>query len=821
MTSVIFWTAYVTWVIYSQFIRSGGKSIRFTIETVSYLLVVTALTASACAYLVARLGAFNRWRTHQRVPRFDLEDYFAESSPSVTVLVPSYREDEQVIEGTLLSAALQEFPRLRVVLLIDDPPDPSDAGHAEKLEIARGLPERLRRLLAEPAEDANDALAAFEDGLAEDGRTQPADMEAVAAAYDRAAGWLRTTAQHRPVRDHSDEFIAEHVLGRLAVDLETVAAALRAALADGEVLEAERVRRFHQRLVSTFSAELSSFERKSFASLSHEPNKAMNLNSYLSLMGADYRIDHTAAGRVLHPCAPEEADLSVPASEYVLTLDADSVILPEYCLRLVYLMEQPEHADVAVAQTPYSAYPGSATRLERLAGATTDLQHISHQGMGHYDAGFWVGANAVLRRRALEDLEVETIEDGLVVHRYISDRTVIEDTESSLDLRLHGWSIHHYPERLSYSATPPDFGALCIQRERWANGGLLAVPKLRRLLGTHRHRTGRSQFGEGYLRANYLASIAWSSIGLLFLLFYPFPEELLSPLVIGTAAPYFLAMAADLRSCGYKRTDIFRIYGFNLVLAPVNLSGVLRSVGQALTGRKIAFARTPKVRNRTTARLLFVVMPYLLVAWSAWTLYHDIRRERWAHALFAGGNAILACYAILAFIGLKNSLVDIGVNLVDKLYKPERQPKVRVPRSAPVPQPVGVAAADTAVEPAALDWAAVFHYGTTHATGEPEPIPVAAASASARRRKQRQLQRLAVGGNGNGHNGHGNGNGNGNGKGVTVAGGQSPEALGTILAGYLHAVGKGQGVHIRVDGPSIILTPHDEVVIDLTAQPAT
>ena len=33
--------------------------------------------------------------------------------------------------------------------------------------------------------------------------------------------------------------------------------------------------------------------------------------------------------------------------------------------------------------------------------------------------------------------------------------------------------------------------------------------------------------------------------------------------------PYFLAMANDLKSCGYKRLDIFRVYGLNLVLLPV------------------------------------------------------------------------------------------------------------------------------------------------------------------------------------------------------------------------------------------------------------
>ena len=103
--------------------------------------------------------------------------------------------------------------------------------------------------------------------------------------------------------------------------------------------------------------------------------------------------------------ARNAGSLVIPDSDYILTLDADSVLLREYCLRLVHQLELPENSRVAVIQTPYSAFPGSATRLERLAGATTDLQHILHQGMTYYDATFWVGANAVLRKRALEDIE--------------------------------------------------------------------------------------------------------------------------------------------------------------------------------------------------------------------------------------------------------------------------------------------------------------------------------------------------------------------------------------------------------------------------------
>jgi cellulose synthase (UDP-forming) len=237
----------------------------------------------------------------------------------------------------------------------------------------------------------------------------------------------------------------------------------------------------HRRLAWTFRAELTWFERKLYASLSHESNKAMNINSYLGLMGRSFEPRESAggAGLVLAPAA-NSGSIQIPDADYILTLDADSVLLPEYCLRLVHVLQQPENARVAVAQTPYSAFPGSATRIERLAGGTTDLQHIVHQGMGYHDATFWVGANAVIRKCALEDI-VETELDGeREIRRYVQDRTVIEDTESTMDLTINGWRLLNYPERLSYSTTPPDFGALSIQRRRWANGGLLILAKLSR-----------------------------------------------------------------------------------------------------------------------------------------------------------------------------------------------------------------------------------------------------------------------------------------------------------------------------------------------------
>jgi hypothetical protein len=48
-------------------------------------------------------------------------------------------------------------------------------------------------------------------------------------------------------------------------------------------------------------------------------------------------------------------------------------------------------------------------------------------------------------------------------------------------------------------------------------------------------------------------------------------------------------------------------------MLPVNFVGSLKSVYQAISGGKFAFARTPKIKDRTTAPFLYVVFPYVLI----------------------------------------------------------------------------------------------------------------------------------------------------------------------------------------------------------------
>lgn len=635
-----------------------------------YFLTISMLTGSCLAYLVSRLGNYERVNAHTPVPRSTLEKYFAREQPKLAVLVPSYREDERVNRYTLLSAGLQEYPNLRVTLLIDDPPNASDPQHLAMLNRTRQLVTELNDLLLEPARKFTTALEKFELEQVRGDDVARSSLSVLAGHYDDAVFWFEREAEAIDQVDHVDDFFAVDLLARMALDLAKTASALRAAAeAPDARLSTDRMVQLYSRLINIFSTEFFSFERKRFASLSHEANKAMNLNSYIGLMGGSYLDVASARGRILIPAKDQQADLVIPDSDYLLTLDADSILLPEYCMRLVYLMQQPENARVAVSQAPYSSFPNSTSPLERIAGATTDLQHIVHQGLEKHNAAFWVGANAVIRKSALMELEEKDQVDGSLIRRFINDRTVIEDTESSINLRAMGWKIYNYPERLSYSATPPDFGSLAVQRQRWANGGLIIFPllmaQLRKSADASRKRISLTEVA---LRATYLASIAWCSLCLCILFFYPFANGMFSTLAVFTALPYFICMTLDLAWLGYRRSDIFKVYGLNLLLLPINIVGTIQSIGQIIGGHKISFARTPKVQNRSVAPLLYLVIPLILIVWSIWTLRTDFIELDRSHFALTLVNLSVLIFACASFIGGRFFISDIYLNLREFVY---------------------------------------------------------------------------------------------------------------------------------------------------------
>lgn len=629
-------------------------------------LIILSLIYGGLVYQVSRLSYLQRLCAHRPSSRERLETIYDKPAPSLTFLIPSYKEERSVVFMTMMSAALQEYPNRRIALLIDDPPFPGSNKDAADLNRMRALPAEIHSLLEQQNARFQRELQCFQLRKAEAAVSLEKELAHLAHLYEDAADWISTQT-----KGYQPDNPAEHVyLFKILHQYRVLHLQRVRQLRDCANTSITHLEREYNRLATLFNVEISCFERKRYENLSHEPNKAMNLNSYIGLMGKCFRERREGAKNFLEETTREDAALQIPAADYLITLDADSVLLPDYASRLIEIMEQPRNASLAVAQTPYSAYPNPACTLERIAGATTDIQYIIHQGFTGHSGTYWVGANALIRRKALDDIAEQDTERGYPIQRFIQDRTVIEDTESSIDLVDRGWSLLNYPERLAYSATPPDFGSLLIQRRRWANGGLIILPKLLRYLG--RRDNGPSKFMEGFLRIHYLVSIAAVNVGLLVLLAIPLTDAIQSAWLPLTAAPYFWLYRRDLLHLGYKGGDIVRVYALNLLLIPVNLGGVIKSIQQAMLRTKVPFVRTPKVDGRTAAPALYLMLEYLLVAHWLVGAGVDIFNDRWSHGLFAAANAALLFYAVYYFIGLRESREDLSI-----AYQQYRSRRVR------------------------------------------------------------------------------------------------------------------------------------------------
>ncbi|MGA6828129.1 glycosyltransferase family 2 protein [Nitrospira sp. NS4] len=621
-------------------------------------------------YELARLGRLKRGPVDEMDASPSDPPFSLQQAPAITVLVPSYKEEIPVIRQTLLSAALQDYPNKRVVLLLDDPPAPTTPSDRAALWAARNLSVELQTLLDEPATRITHARAAFLARRSKGAVTATDECIRLADCFRLATQWFETLAKDSPTDSHTDVWFVEQVLRQPAEACREAGARWFARRRECALPPDERlldeIDAAYAQLAARFQVELEVFERKQYSNLSHEPNKAMNLNSYLGLMGRRVRPMTHPTGLALEETSLPTGSRLIPNTPYVITLDADSLLKPHYASTLVRLMEQPEFARVAVAQTPYSAFPNAPGALERTAGASTDIQYLVHQGFTHFGATFWVGANALLRKSALEEICTESVEGRHLVRRYIQDRTVIEDTESTVDLLAKGWSLHNHPERLAYSATPPDFGSLIIQRARWANGGLIILPKLLSFLRCTPKQA--RTVPQALLQIHYLTSLAFVPLSVLLLFVIPFPSELMTPWMLVAALPYFALYARDLENIGYRPfRDLFRLYALNLLLLPVHLTGALTSVRQAIAGTKIPFRRTPKISGRTrTAGLDLAMQLGMLFGSTLMGLFH-VSHGGWSSGAFALINAGLLLYGIRQFIGFAEMQQDLSLSVTELL----------------------------------------------------------------------------------------------------------------------------------------------------------
>jgi cellulose synthase (UDP-forming) len=621
-----------------------------TFSKVFYLVLLAGLFYCSIAFQVNRLGAARRAGRHEPFEDGGRDHLFAAAAPSITVLIPSYREERRVVQMTVLSAALAQYANRRIAVLVDDPPagrnSPNDTVSAVR-DVEAMLKQAMGRLEAE----RDGWLARREQG----GVVLTDEVVRLVNGYRFAARWLdrlaeQLTAEMTAEFAHVDEFVIENIVKAPAAYYRRHAARLFECRLDIELIERE-----YLRLGTLFCTEITTFERKRFSNLSHAANKAMNLNSYIGLMGGRFRIRDDGAGRLIEPAEQGAFDLEVAQPDFVLTLDADSVVRHTYMLELAEILQQ--RPEIGVAQTPYLTFPGARSAVERVAGATTDVQYLVHQGSTFYDAAFWVGANALIRYSALKAIAREQHEGGSTYRVFIQDETVIEDTGSTVDLLKGGWRVHNHFTPLAYSATPADFGALTIQRKRWSNGGLVILPSL---LGQFAQSPNKARrLVELFLRANYLLSPAIGNTAVFLLMVWATTDGrtlVWTPLVM---FPYFALYGLDLRRLGYRFRDIFTVAALNLMLLPVGFAGVGMSVVQMVTGRKGTFVRTPKIADRTLVPPVFFLFNLgISLLMLRYVVEGGITHD-YVGTIVPAVNVAFYIYGMSRFVGLDEGFADV------------------------------------------------------------------------------------------------------------------------------------------------------------------
>ena len=121
--------------------------------------------------------------------------------PPITILVPAFKEDISVITMALLSCTFQEYPRKRIVLLIDNPPDPQSPNDKKLLDATRKLPEYIAGMLKPMNNIITEEWTQFESKKHQMNCAEAAQVQS--ALFRDVATWFEKLSQEIPyTRSH-------------------------------------------------------------------------------------------------------------------------------------------------------------------------------------------------------------------------------------------------------------------------------------------------------------------------------------------------------------------------------------------------------------------------------------------------------------------------------------------------------------------------------------------------------------------------------------------------------------------------------------------
>ena len=235
--------------------------------------------------------------------------------------------------------------------------------------------------------------------------------------------------------------------------------------------------------------------------------------------------EHAKAGNI-------NSALKYTNGDLILILDCDHVPTQDFLARTVGFFI--DNIKLFLVQTPHKFYnPDPIEKnlriFKEVPNESEMFYNFIQKGLDFWDASFFCGSAAVLRRKYLEEV------GG------IAGATITEDAETALELHSRGYESYYYPRGMVYGLQPETFSAFIVQRSRWAQGMiqifLLKNPLLKNLKWHQKI---------GYMNSNFFWFFAVARVVFLFapFLFLLFNVKIYNATlieVLAYAIPHFIA----------------------------------------------------------------------------------------------------------------------------------------------------------------------------------------------------------------------------------------------------------------------------------------
>lgn len=326
--------------------------------------------------------------------------------------------------------------------------------------------------------------------------------------------------------------------------------------------------------------------------------------------------------------------------ELLVVLDADHLVRRSFLSRLVGYFADPR---VALVQTPQVFYNLDSfqhhfrPRSRRLWHEGAIFHHAMQPGADRFNAAFFVGTGAILRRSALAAI------GGFATG------SVTEDAFTSMRLHAAGYRSVYHDEPLGYLLAPESLLQYLGQRLRWGQGSMQILrrenPLTRRGLSLPQRVSyfmALSSFAQAIVHLAYYVAPA------LFLLGGPAPLRASGPAEI---LPILLHVAVDLA-------------GFRLFLGPLarpllaecykflNVHAYLKSLGGYFASRRLRFQVTNKGRDGGgSPRLLAPQLALLALNATAFA---------WGVLRVLGAPSVVDAFGVVVATGFAGFFVVVG-----------------------------------------------------------------------------------------------------------------------------------------------------------------